>query len=80
MVPSDGFVLTPVTKLPTSGMAFWMVCLMPSAVQVIVASSAPIVPFELPLSCSRTSSMLTLAFMPLASRIWLPAVSIEMLP
>ena len=26
MVPSDGFVLTPVTKLPTSGMAFCTVC------------------------------------------------------
>ena len=56
------------------------VCLMPSAVQVIVAFSEPIVPFESPLLCSRTSSMSTWAFMPLASRIWLPAVSIEMLP
>ena len=61
-------------------MEFCTVCLMPSAVQVIVASSAPIVPFELPLLCSRTSSMLIWAFIPLASRIWLPAVSIEMLP
>ncbi len=61
-------------------MEFCTVCLMPSAVQVIVAFSAPIVPFEFPVSCSRTSSMFTWAFMPLASRIWLPAVSIEMLP
>ena len=37
-------------------------------------------PLEFPVSCSRTSLMSMLAFMPLASRIWLPAVSIEMLP
>ncbi len=35
IVPSDGLVVTPVTKLPTSGMAFWIVCLMPSVVQVM---------------------------------------------
>ena len=57
-----------------------MVCLMPSAVQVIVAFNDPIVPLELPLSASLTSSMSMSAFIPLASRIWLPAVVIEMLP
>ena len=60
-------------------MASCIVCLMPSVVQVIVASSEPIVPFESALSVSRTSLMLIWTFMPLASRIWLPAVSIEML-
>ena len=50
MVPSDGSVFTPVTKLPTSGMPSCTVCLMPSAVQVMFATNAPIVPFEVAVS------------------------------
>ena len=42
MVPSDGLVVTPVTTLPTSGMASWTVCLMPSDDQVMFATSEPI--------------------------------------
>ena len=72
-------MVTPVTKLPISGMEFWIVCLMPSDVQVMVAFNDPMVPVELPLSASLTSSMSMSAFIPLASRIWLPAVLIEML-
>ena len=44
-VPSPGLVLTsPVTNLPSTGMASWIDCLMPSADQVTVPLNDPIVP------------------------------------
>ena len=80
MVPSAGWVVTLlVTNGPSTGIAFCTDCLMPSVVQVMVASSEPMVPLELAVDFSWTSSMSMLTFMPLASRIWLPAVCTEML-
>jgi hypothetical protein len=73
-VPSDGLVVTPLTKLPISGIDCWMVSLMPSADHVTVASRFPMVPRLLPSSATVTSSMTISAFMPLASRRLLPAV------
>ena len=78
MVPAPALVVTPVTKLPTSGMAPWIVSLMPSALQVMFATSEPMEPLEVAESSRRTSLMSRSTFMPCASRIWLPAVSIRM--
>ncbi len=66
MVPADGFVVTPVTNAPTSGIAFWMVSLMPCEDHVTFATSDPIDPLEFAVSSSRTSLMTTLTFMPFA--------------
>ena len=55
-----------------------MVSLMPCDDQVMFATSEPIEPLEFAVSSSRTSLITTLTFMPLAWRIWLPAVSIWM--
>ena len=79
MVPSEGLVFTPLTRPPRNGMASCTVCLMPSLDQVMLASSAPMVPAESAVLFSWMSSSNRLSFMPLASRIWLPAVSTEML-
>ena len=76
MVPSSGLAWTPVTKPRNGVIASWMLCFMPSADQVIMASRAPTVPTASP--SSRTSSIHTSAFMPRASPIRLPAVWIEM--
>jgi hypothetical protein len=51
---------------------------MASDVQTMLASTAPIVPFDLALSCRVTSLTVMSAFMPLPSPIWFPAVRIEM--
>ena len=75
MVPSAGWVVTVlVTKGPSIGIAFCTDSLMPSDVQVMLASSAPMVPLEVGVDLSWTFLMLRSIFMPLASRIWLPAV------
>ena len=68
-VPSDGFVVTPEINEPTRGMAFWMDCVIPAAVQSMFATSDPIEPPESAVSSNRTSLTVTSAFMPLKSRI-----------
>ena len=78
MVPSSGLVWTLVTKPRNSGIASWMLCFIPSADQVIIASRAPTVPMASAPPSSRTSSIRTSAFMPRALPIRLPAVWIEM--
>ncbi len=78
-VPSPGLVETlPATNLPSTGTASWIDCLMPSADQVMVPFSDPIVPLELLAPFRLMSWMSRLTFMPLAERTWLPAVCAEM--
>ena len=78
IVPSSGLVWTPVTKPRNGEIASWMLCLMPSADQVITASRAPTAPMPSASPSSQTSSIRTSAFMPRALPIRLPAVWIEM--
>jgi hypothetical protein len=66
MVPADGLVATSVTNEPTSGIAFWMVSLMPCDDHVTLAINEPIDPPEFAVSSSRTSLIATLTVMPLA--------------